>query len=248
MEKISVIIITLNEEKNLGKCLESIKSFDEIVVADSGSTDRTLDMARQYTDKIFHRNFDNFSSQRNFAISKCKNNWVLSLDADEAVSPGLREKLEKFTPDTEAGYRIKRNTFLFGRLMNFGGHDKDVPLRFFDKRTAEFVQPIHEFVKVDGKIGFMEEPIMHYSSRSIDEYMKKLLLYTQIEARFMREKGIEFAFLKAFFYPVIKFFQRYILQSGFKDGMEGFIFYCLSGFYDFVKWIRLWELTKKEHA
>jgi glycosyltransferase involved in cell wall biosynthesis len=248
MEKISVIIVTLNEEKNLGKCLESIKSFDEIVVVDSGSTDRTLDIARKYTDKIFNRSFDNFSSQKNFALSKCRNTRILSLDADEVVSSHLMKRLGNVKPQKEAGYKIKRNTYIFGRLIKYGGHDKDMPIRFFNKQKAMFIQPIHEFVQVNGEIGLIEEPIMHYSSASIEDYMRKLFLYTAIEAKFMLEKGIVFSCFKAFFYPVIKFFQRYILQSGFKDGTEGFVFYFLSGFYDFVKWVRLWELTKKERA
>jgi glycosyltransferase involved in cell wall biosynthesis len=245
---ISVVIITLNAEKGMERALSSVQWADEIVVVDSGSTDKTLEIARRYTDNIFYRKFDDFSLQKNFAISKCSNEWVMSLDADEIVSAGLEKRLKGFMLEDKVGYRIRRETYIFGRLMEYGGHDKDMPIRFFNKQKAMFIQPIHEFVQVNGEIGLIEEPIMHYSSESIEDYMRKLFLYTSIEAKFMLEKGIVFLCFKAFFYPVIKFFQRYILQSGFKDGTEGFVFYCLSGFYDFVKWIRLWELTKKEQA
>jgi glycosyltransferase involved in cell wall biosynthesis len=245
---ISVVIITLNAEKGMERALSSVQWADEIVVVDSGSTDKTLEIARRYTDNIFYRKFDDFSLQKNFAISKCSNEWVMSLDADEIVSAGLEKRLKGFMLEDKVGYRIRRETYIFGRLMEYGGHDKDMPIRFFNKQKAMFIQPIHEFVQVNGEIGLIEEPIMHYSSASIEDYMRKLFLYTAIEAKFMLEKGIVFSCFKAFFYPVIKFFQRYILQSGFKDGTEGFVFYFLSGFYDFVKWVRLWELTKKERA
>jgi glycosyltransferase involved in cell wall biosynthesis len=245
---ISVVIITLNAEKGMERALSSVQWADEIVVVDSGSTDKTLEIARRYTDNIFYRKFDDFSLQKNFAISKCSNEWVMSLDADEIVSAGLEKRLKGFMLEDKVGYRIRRETYIFGRLMEYGGHDKDMPIRFFNRQKAMFIQPIHEFVQANGEIGLIEEPIMHYSSESIEDYMRKFFLYTSIEAKFMLEKGIGFSCFKAFFYPVIKFFQRYILQSGFKDSTEGFVFYCLSGFYDFVKWIRLWELTKKEQA
>jgi glycosyltransferase involved in cell wall biosynthesis len=245
---ISVAIITLNEEDSIEYTLKSAQWANEIVVVDSGSTDKTIDIAKQYGSKVFVREFDDFSSQKNFAISKCSNKWVISLDADEVVSPQLEERLKGFMSEDKTGYRIKRQTYIFGRLMKQGGHDKDAPLRFFNKEKASFNQPIHEYVEIEGNIGLIEEPIVHYSSRTISEYMKKLNLYTALEAEYMFKKKTKFSHVSIFLKPLAKFIQRYILQKGFCDGVEGLIFYTLSGFYDFIKWFKYWELIKKEKA
>ena len=245
---ISVAIITLNEEDSIERTLKSVQWADEIIIVDSGSTDKTLDIAREYDATVFTRKFDDFSSQKNFAVSKCRNEWVLSLDADEVVSAGLQARLECFVPEDKTGYRIKRDTHIFGRLMKHGGHDRDLPLRLFNKHRGNFVQPIHEYVKVDGSTGFIEEPIMHYSSRTVSEYMDKLNLYTDIEVQFMVEKHSKFSYVDMALKPFAKFCQRYVLQKGFCDGKEGFIFYALSGFYDFMKWAKYWEFLKKERT
>jgi glycosyltransferase involved in cell wall biosynthesis len=242
MEKISVIIITLNEEKNIDRCLESVKSFDEIVVVDSGSTDRTVDIARKYTGTIFHRRFDNFSSQKNFALSKCRNSWILSLDADEFISSHLMKRLENLKPQGEEGYRIKRNTHIFGRLMKYGGHDKDMPLKLFNKSKGIFVQSVHEYVNIAGKIGLINDPIIHYSSRDINEYMLKLNLYTDLEVKCLLQKKKRISYDKVLFYPIARFIQLYILRKGYLDGIEGFVFYSLSGFYDFIKYFKCWKI------
>lgn len=244
MEKVSVVIITKDEEDNLIYCLESVKDFDEIIVVDSGSCDKTIEIAKKYTPKVFIRNFDNFSLQKNFAISKCKNDWVLSIDADEVVSQELKERIRRFKPEGKAGYRIRRNTCIFGRFLKYGGHSNDTPLRLFDRTKASFIQPIHEFVKVIGPVGSIDEPILHYSARNLNEYFKKLNLYTDLEVVYLREKKLKFYYLNIFLYPVMRFIQRYLLQRGFLDGVEGFIFYALSGFYDFIRWAKYWQYIK----
>jgi glycosyltransferase involved in cell wall biosynthesis len=238
MQKISIVIITKNEEEALRNCLESVKDFDEIIIVDSFSTDNTVSIAKEYTDKIFLRKFDDFSSQKNFTLTKCRNDWVLLLDADEVLSEQLKEKIKSSILNSESGYRIKRKTYIFGRLLKYGGHSNDAPLRLFDKRKANFVQPIHEFVRISGEVGFIKEPIIHYSTRNLNEYTNKLNLYTDLEAKFMKEKNLRFSYLGLIFYPIFRFLQRYILQRGFLDGYEGFIFYTMSAFYDFVKWTK----------
>ena len=174
MEKFSIIIITKDEEKSLRRCLDSVRGLGEIVIVDSGSRDKTQEIAREYTDKVFSREFDDFSSQKNFAISRCSNDWVLSLDADEALSEGLKSRLMAIQPEAKAGYRIRRETYIFKRLMKHGGHGQDMPLRFFNRQKGEFVQPIHEFFKPKGETGIIEEPIIHYSSEDLDEYVDSL--------------------------------------------------------------------------
>jgi len=241
MEKISVVIITKNEEKAIRRCLDSIKDFDEIVIADSGSSDDTLKIAAEYTEKTFIRDFDDFSSQKNFALSKCRNEWVLSLDADEVVSDELKNRIGSLTPNQEAGFRIRRQTYIFKKLMKHGGHSKDLPLRLINKNRGRFVQPIHEFFKVEGEVGLIEEPLMHYSSEDLGEYFHKFNLYTDLEADFMQSQGVKFSLWSLVLKPPLRFFQRYWLQKGFLDKLEGFLFYTLSGFNEFVKWVKYWE-------
>ncbi len=241
MEKVSVIVITKDEELSLKECLESVKDFDEIIVVDSGSSDKTVDIAKEYTTKVFNREFDDFSSQKNFAIAQCKNNWVLSLDADEVVSKEFKDRIRKIKLNDKAGYRIKRDTYIFGKLLKYGGHCNDMPLRLFNKRKGDFLQPIHEFVKISEPTGLIYEPILHYSSHDLNEYIKKLNLYTDLEVKFLLERNCRFYYARMLLYPVLKFIQRYLLQRGFLDGFEGLAFYILSGFYEFVKWIKYRE-------
>ncbi|MCM8782574.1 MAG: hypothetical protein NC828_05960, partial [Candidatus Omnitrophica bacterium] len=166
-------------------------------------------------------------------------------DADEVLSLELQEKIKSLEPNKFSGYRIKRNTYIFNRLFKYGGHAYDYPLRLFNKRKgARFHQPIHESLKISGEIGFIKEPILHYSFSTINEYLYKLNLYTDLEARFLQEKNVAFSWYAMFFRPLAKFFQRYFLQLGFLDGKEGFIFYALSGMYEFVKWAKYWQQTK----
>lgn len=244
MNKVSVIIITRNEEDRLQRCLEAVKGFDEVVVIDSESTDKTADIARRYTDRVFTRKFDDFSSQKNFGLSKCRNDWALSIDADELVTEKLKHAIADADLSVNSGFRIKRVTYIFGRLLRYGGHGRDFPLRLFDKNKGGFVQPIHEFADISGKIGIIKEPLAHYSSGDLDEYMKKLNFYTDLEADLLVSGKASFSYARLCLRPVLRFLQRYVLQAGFLDGGEGFAFYSLSGLYDFVKQVKFWEKIK----
>ena len=240
------MIITKNEAQHIRRCLESVEWAKEIVIVDAFSTDETIAIGRDFTDKIFQNHFQDFSSQKNFALSKCRYNWVLSLDADEVLSPELKEKIKSLDPDGLSGYRIRRQTYIFGRLFKYGGHAHDMPLRLFDKsKEAYFYQPIHESLKISGAIGFIEEPILHYSSSNLDEYMRKLNLYTELDAKFLLEKKVRFSYFKMICKPIAKFFQRYIVQRGYLDGYEGLIFYLMSGFDEFIKWSKYWQYIKR---
>ncbi len=239
MNKISVIIIAKNEETDIRECLESVNGFDEIVLIDSGSTDKTVQIAGLYTDKIYKRDFDDFSSQKNFGVSKAKNDWILSLDADERLSPKLSEELLSVPLEKMAGYRIKRSTYIFGKLMRYGGHQKDFPLRLFDRRRGSFVQPIHEYVKTEGEVGLIHQPLLHYSSRNLKEYFEKLMLYTGMEARYASDKAALSVYARMIVCPLVRFTQRYILELGFLDGPKGLLFYLLSSFYELSRWFKL---------
>ena len=243
--KFSAAIITYNEESNIERCLKAIQWIDEIVIVDACSSDKTVELCKKYTDKIYFNEFKDFSAQKNFALSKCSHDWVLFIDADEEVSGELKEKLRSLDVGSKAGYKVRRKTFMFKRLMKYGGHSLDAPLRIFDKNRGKFIQPIHEFFKIEGPVGFISEPIMHYSCADIKEHVEKINFYTDLEVHFLSERKVNFCFIKFIFVPVARFLQRYILQRGFLDGREGFIFYVKSGVYDFVKWFKYWDYSRK---
>lgn len=249
MAKISVLVIALNEEKNIRDCLGSVSWADEIIVVDSGSTDATKSIAAEFTDKVVQNRFRDFSSQKNFALSLASGEWVFFLDADERVSTGLKKKILSVVAGggDNSAYLIKRDTFIFGRLMKNGGHDRDYQMRFFLRAGAEFFQPVHEkLVPGEGNIGRIEEPLIHYSTPDLTDYLTKMNLYTGLEAEFKVEKGLPVGFLELTFKPVLRFVQRYFFQLGFRDGYEGFLYYLLSAFYDFVKYAKCIELRNKE--
>ncbi len=245
---LSAIVITKNEEKNIKDCLESLRFADEIVVVDSGSTDRTLEVARQYTGKIFTRSFDDFSSQKNFALDQAQQDWVLSLDADERVSQALAEEILRVTRGSSApaAYRIPRRTFFLKKEFHFSGTQDDRPVRLFKKGNARFEQPIHEYLAVKGATGDLKNPITHFTTPSEERERQKIEFYTDLEAPFMKKKGIR----PSYFLTLVKtlgiFFYHYFWKLGFLDGREGFLFAAFSSRYTLRKHQKLAELYRAE--
>jgi len=244
--KISATIATYNEEKNLERCLKSLSFADEIIIVDSNSTDKTIKIAKKYTNKLFFLKFSNFSAIKNFAISKAKCEWILSIDADEEVSSALKDGIVKVVNDANAadGYEIRRETIFLGRLIRHCGWGKDYQIRLFKKSMGAFNgRMVHESVEITGGIKKIEEPIIHYSYPDSYAYFSKMNRYTSIQAK-ERQKGI--LILRMMFAPFFKFFRMYILKTGFLDGLQGFVLCMYSGFSEFVKFSKM--LEKKKHA
>ncbi len=242
---ISAVVITLNEEKNLLRCLEALRFADEIVVVDSGSTDRTLDLARGVTGKVYFRKFDNFSAQKNFAVSKATNEWILSIDADEFVDSALAREARRVVSSKpiENAFTVLRRTKLFGREFRFSGLQWDKPIRFFRKEFARFEQPVHEKVMVEGRVGELCEALRHVSFQTIGAYWQKLQLYTSLE------NGQENSALGPGHFllrPFYRFFSMYVWGQGFRDGTQGFIYCVLSSYYEFVRWAKHWEKRRAD--
>ena len=184
INKLTSILITKNEEANIKRCLASIKDIsDEIIIVDSGSTDKTLQIAKSFNAKIINKGFDNFASQRNFALSKAENDWVLSLDADEEISQELREEISKAIEAEEFdGYLIPRKNIIFGKEIKHTRWSPDKHIWLFKKSKSKFINSIHEEVAVDGHVGELKNPKIHYSHKNIHEFIKKINLYTDLEA------------------------------------------------------------------
>ncbi|MDP8299900.1 MAG: glycosyltransferase family 2 protein [Candidatus Tantalella remota] len=243
---ISIAIIALNEEKNLPGCIDAVSWADEVVVVDGGSVDATTDIAGDKGANIFERKFDDFEKQKNYALSKAKEDWVLFLDADERVTPALAEEVKTAALEGQYdGYYIPRKNIIFGQEMCFGGHQGDRHLRFFKKAKTSFQGPIHERAVVDGRVGFLEEALIHYSTGTMGEYMKKFKLYTDLEAEYLYEGKSPVRVADIIVKPPGRFFKQYILQKGFLDGFKGLTFYGLSSAYLFVKYLKYWKLENK---
>lgn len=248
--KISAVIITYNEERNIEACLKSVSFCDEIVVVDSGSVDGTLVLIQKYTPHVYSRPFDHFSAQKNEAISKATSDWILSIDADERVPEPLQKEILNVirSPHRHSAYQIPRKNFIFGSHLKFGGNQGDAPLRLFKRGFATFEGVIHERLNVRGRVGKLKSPLIHLSSPTLREYVRRLDQYTQLEAGGLHDDGKRFSYLKFLGKPPVRFIQRYFLQGGFLDGKKGFVYCALSGFYEFARYAKLWELERKKCA
>jgi len=245
-KSISAVIITKNEEKYIRKCLDSVKWVDEIIIVDDYSTDKTLDIANEYTDKIYKRRLDDFASQKNFATEKTEGEWILNLDGDEAVSKELADEIKMFL----AGGINKYNAFyipikhyIFGKKIMYGGWWPAYRKRFFRKGQARWEKPVHEELRVEGKTGHLKACLDHYCYETIAEFVDKINIYTTKDAD---EGGVKFNIFKLILAPPKVFLYRYILRRGFKDGIDGLIIALLMAFYAFSLRAKCWAKEKNK--
>jgi glycosyltransferase involved in cell wall biosynthesis len=247
MAKISAVVITYNEEKNIQRCLEGLKFADEIVVVDSESKDKTVSIAREYTEKIFIQKWPGFARQKEYACNLASFEWVLNIDADEVVTPELaqeiRRKIDIF-PEID-GYWIRRRSKFLGRWIEHAW-DSDWVLRLFRKEKAILEEKrVHEGVSLKGETGRLQGKIEHYPFENLSHNLKKLDSYTTLSALDMREKGKSGVLLKLVFSPIFGFFKIYILKQGFRDGIPGLILSVIHSFYIFTKYAKYWEMRNK---
>ncbi len=241
---LSVVMVTGNEEERLRDALESVKRADEIIVVDALSEDRTVELAREYTEKVFLEEWKGFSAQKNSAIQKAEGDWILLLDADERVTPELWDEItEVIMGDTGiAGYEMPRKSFFLGKWISHSGWWPDYTLRLF-RRGAGRVSPrkVHERIEVDGPVGRLRNPLLHLTYQSISQFIRKADVYAGLSASEMAERGEQFSMTRLFFSPLATFIRMYIIQRGFLDGPHGFILAGLYSYYTFLKYARLWE-------
>ncbi len=246
--KISAVIATFNEEKNIKRCLNSLDFVNEIIIIDSKSSDNTLKIAESFTKKIFIKEFTGFSKIKQSGIDKAKGEWIFIVDADEEVSAELKNKIKKIINDKKSldGYYIKRETYFLGKKIKYCGWGKDFQLRLFKKAKGAYDGKIvHESIKVKGKIGYIKEPLYHYSYPDSKIYFEKMNKYTSLQAK-ESKKG--FLFLKLIFNPFFKFFKMYFLRLGFLDGIHGFILSLYSSFSEFVKFAKMIENNEPNYG
>jgi len=251
-EKVSVYVLTYNEEAKIRDCLESVTWADEIVILDSFSNDRTLPICQNYTDKIFQQEFVGFGKLRNIAIEHCTNNWVLSVDADERVTPELREEiLKKLTdgPDADAYFIPRKSHFLKYWVRHCGWYPDYRQPQFFHKRKMKYrEQMVHEGFDVTGKVAHLRGHVIQYPFLSLDQFLKKMDRYSSLRAEDMVKQGASFHISQVLTHPAATFWRMYFLKLGFLDGKVGLILSLLYAYYTMLKYAKLWEKLKSQES
>ncbi|MCP4147284.1 MAG: glycosyltransferase family 2 protein [bacterium] len=250
MIKLSVVIITLNEEDRLEAALESCRDIaDEIVVVDSFSTDKTCEIAARFNAKIFKKTFVDYGSQKNFALNKAQNEWILNLDADERVSDLLKESILDFKKKKKIntdGYRINRKTFYLNRWIKHSGWYPDRKLRLFKKNKSQWKGRIHEGLHLDGDTLHMPGDILHYTYRDVTDHINRLNKYSKMQAQDIVSKKKNLLYLRLLLLPPITFIRFYFWKMGVLDGLPGFIIALVSSWSTAMKYMKAIELKREK--
>ncbi|RMG49531.1 MAG: glycosyltransferase family 2 protein [Gammaproteobacteria bacterium] len=242
---VSAVIITLNAERLLDKCLRSVAFCDEILVVDSGSTDRTLEIAREHGARIIHQDWLGFGPQKRFAVEQAAHDWVLCLDADEWVSEELQASIEGFLvePAAQAAMFPRCNRFL-GRWLRHGEGYPDWSLRLFDRRHGNWSDDaVHERVIARGNIVRLQGDLMHESQETLHEYLEKQNRYTTLQARALAEAGKRASVSRLLFSPAFRFLRLYLFRLGFMDGVPGLVHVTIGSMNTAIKYMKLMELN-----
>jgi glycosyltransferase involved in cell wall biosynthesis len=248
-EKISAVLIALDEEHRITAALKSVAWADEVLVIDGGSKDRTIEKCRAEGARVIEHPFSSYAGQKNYGLNKASHPWVLSLDADERVTDGLADEIRTLAQSgfQSSGYRIPRVSFYLGRFIRSTAWYPDHQLRLFDRRRGRWEgKYVHESVRVDGRVEKLRGEILHYSYDSISDHVDRLNRYAGLAARQMWEAGRKGPLFSALVHPPFVFLKNYIIKAGFKDGSVGLIVSVLNSYYVFLKFLRLWEMKRDE--
>ncbi len=249
MKRLSVVIIARNEETSLPRCLESVRWADEIIVGDSGSGDRTMEVARDLGARVFSYEWRGFGPAKQGAVDRAEGEWILSLDADEEVTPELATEIRVALgrKDHVVGYYLPRRTEFLGRWMLHGGWYPDYVLRLFRRDRGAFTSAlVHEAVRVDGPTAYLRNDLLHYSYPTLDRYLDKFNRYTTLAANEAFAKGQRVSLTELILNPNAKFIKQCILKGGFLDGARGLLLAILSSGYVSIKYAKLRDLWRQK--
>ncbi|WP_209390542.1 glycosyltransferase family 2 protein [Chryseobacterium sp. RR2-3-20] len=248
--KISALLIVFNEEKNIEEALKTVEFADEIIVLDSFSTDSTVEIIKTKFPKVqlYQNRFEDFTKQRNLCISYAKNEWILFLDADERITPELKNDILKEIkkPITQKAYFFKRKFFFKGEKVNYSGTQNDKNIRLFKREVAHYDEHkrVHEGLDTVENPGVLEHYLLHYSFDSYESYHDKVIHYSKLKAKDLYEKKIKYRLIKQLSKSIFNFFKMYILKLGILDGRKGITLSYLSALSSF----KTYEFLKKEYA
>jgi glycosyltransferase involved in cell wall biosynthesis len=242
MKTITVIIPTFNEEACLYRALYSVKFADEIIVVDSFSTDRTVEIANQFNCKVIQRQFDNFSSQKNHALQFATKEWVLFLDADERVTYNLQQEiLDAINNGKHTAYKLNFPHFFMNRFLY---HHSSNVTRLVIREKCHYEGSVHEKLVVKGSIGKLKNPVLHYTYKGLEHYIKKRDVYAWFQAEQLHAKGKKATYLQLVFKPFFRFFNSYILKRGFLDGIPGLAISGINAYGVFSRYAKLMLIQK----
>jgi glycosyltransferase involved in cell wall biosynthesis len=248
MSRLGAILLVRNEAGQLAECLAGLAGLaDEIVVVDDESTDGTPELARRHTNIVLARKLDRFGAQRQFALDHATTEWVLSLDADERITPALRAEIENVLGDPGAadGYEIRREVFFLGQRLRHGGLGDERVLRLFRRARTRFSEDaVHERALVDGRISALRDALEHHSHRSLSRYVEKVNHYTDLAAEQRYQRGERFRWWMHL-RPGWEFFSRFILRGGFLDGHRGLFYAGLTAHATWLRALKMWELGRR---
>lgn len=243
MPRLSAIVITLNEAANIRECLASLAFADEILVVDSGSTDGTPDLARVAGARVMSRDWPGYARQKDYAASQAAHDWILSIDADERVTPELAAEITRAleAPAGQVGFRMPRVTFHLGRWIRHTDWYPDYQLRLYDRRHAAWAQRrVHESVTARGPVGKLSNDLQHYAYRDLAHHYETMQRYTSLAAIQMADEGRSSGLFSLLLHPPAAFLRNYVLKAGFLDGVPGLIISAMNAHYVFLKFAKLW--------
>jgi glycosyltransferase involved in cell wall biosynthesis len=247
--KLTVTVITRNEAAHVDAALESVSWADEIVLVDSGSTDDTVAIARRRTDRVYVRDWPGYAAQKNFAAEQASNDWILSIDADERVTPELAAEVRALLAGEPGGrgYRIPRMSFYLGRWIRSTDWYPDYQLRLYDRRVASWAGAlVHEGVEVRGAVGQLRSDLQHLPYRDIAHHIQTIDRYTTLAARQMKDRGTHVGAAGLVLRPIGAFLRNYAVRGGWKEGSVGLVVSILNSYYVFLKFAKLWEAWRRE--
>jgi glycosyltransferase involved in cell wall biosynthesis len=245
--RLSVVIVTWNEEDRLRECLQSVAWADEIVVVDAESHDKTVQIAREFTDHVLVRPWPGFAAQKNFGLERASGDFILSLDADEEVSPELRAEILDVLDGggSSVGYRVPRRNMFWDRWVRHGGLYPDWQLRLFRRGRGRFVaRAVHESVEVAGTVGRLRGPLVHRSYRDIGDFLARADRYSSLAAEEAVRGGRTVGLADLALRPLGRFLAMYVVRGGFLDGWRGFLLASLYAYYVFIRSAKIWERAR----
>jgi glycosyltransferase involved in cell wall biosynthesis len=251
ISRLTALVPTFNEEENLRDCLESLRWADEIFIVDSFSGDGTLDIGREFSARIVQHAYANSAAQKNWAIPQAIHPWVLLVDADERVTPELRDEIRRILEEgpRHDGYWIRRANHFLGRRMKHCGWETDKVIRLFRRDVARYQErEVHAEIDLPGPLPVLRNKLLHYSFRSFSQYWRKMQTYSDWGASQLHREGRRAGWAAIALRPVIRFLKMYLLRLGFLDGVHGLVLCMLSAFTVYLKYAKLWELGRQDPA
>ena len=250
MNTIAPVVITKNEERNIGPCLESLRWVHDLIVVDACSTDRTVEVVREYTPRVFIRPWPGFGPQKNYGIDRATADWILIVDADERVTESLREEIIRSLeagPDDLVGFEIPRRNFFYGRWIQGGGLYPDRQLRLFRRQAGRYDDVLlHERLEIRGRINRLTAPLDHYSMPSIKDHVGKMMRYTTLGAQEKLKTKSKITAVDLAGNHVMTIIRTYVFRKGYRDGIHGVIVALFAGLHTFVKYAKAWDMVRNE--